>query len=715
MAKFFDWFSSKFLGRYTPVIVTTVVFVVLVVGVLSVNFNLSYQTEANAEVVNIAGRQRMLSQRVAKSLGRVVAQYFDGASVSTSLAELENSSALFDRTLNAFKRGGTTQSTKSGEATLQAVSGAAGVEAVDQALLLWVPLYQSIVDLTPKLRGQTAENLQAELTKTQSYSDTNINTLLRLMNDLTNHSESLAQDAADQSRQIQTAGIIASLFCFAIILYLIFGQLQIADRAASAARQETSQIFDTVDQGLFLIDRNFSMGSAHSKALESIFSATSFEGRNFKAFISNLVSTDDLDKIERYLRLLFDPHKKQRLLKDLNPLNQLAIQVDEYGALSTKYLSFSFSRVMKDGEIDSVLSSVNDVTNEARLARELEAESRRNEQQLEMISVLMGTDSDMLPEFLRSSDDTYDKVNALLREPARTKSDFKDKADAMMSLVHKVKGESAALGLSLISDVCHEFEDRLQTLISKPSILGEDFLSLTVMLEQLMSTNEQIDAIFSALARHDKSSEKESRPLINQGMNQNLIQLVDEVAGRQNKKAVLSIAGFDGANVPKHIGLNLMSLSSQLLRNAVVHGIERPELRLSRRKPEAGQITIVLYDDGERGFRLVCEDDGAGIDFDALSSKARSLGLVSQDDTTIAPERLVNLLLTNRLSSLNEAQADQDSGRGVGLNVVSDLANKLNGRVAVQTKLGKGTRFSVRLPRQSQGASKNTHEVIVSV
>ncbi|GAA6139151.1 hypothetical protein NBRC116583_28980 [Arenicella sp. 4NH20-0111] len=694
---------SKVLGRYSAVIFTIIVFLVLVIGVLGVNFNLSFQTEANAEVVNIAGRQRMLSQRIAKSLSNVRARFISGDGFEEQVSELDSASQLFNQTVIAFQVGGTTKSTKSGNATLTAITEGLGLEAVQEAIEIWQPLYPKIAQLVSLLSKNNAQNARLNpstltaLNEAQAYVDANINTLLKLMNDLTNYTEGLANQAADESRVIQTAGIIASLFCFSTILYLIFGQLRKADRSAAAARQETQRIFETVDQGLFLIDKDLNMGNEHSKALESIFSSGTLSDRNLKQFLGNLVSAADLEKVERYLKLLFDPHKKQRLLTDLNPLNELAVQIDNNGLLQNKYLSFSFSRVVNDGKIVGVLSSVADTTKEVQLAQKLEEETRRNEQQLELISSLMGVDSDLLPEFLAKSNETYAQLNALLKTPARSASDFKAKADSMMTLIHRIKGESAALGLALIADTCHQFENQIEQLVSHPNLSGDEFLSLTVMLDQLIFTNEKIESVFNAVLGHGAQHNHQANNEIDDKINVQLYELTHQIADRQRKRVNLNLAGFDNSAVAADIKLDIVSLASQLLRNAISHGVEPSEERHTHGKPEAGEITLALYDQGTRGLSLVCEDDGRGIDFKKLTQNALAKGLISErDSTSITPSRIINLLLANRLSSNDSA--DQDSGRGVGLSLVKELTSKLGGKMSLQTKPMSGTRFTVRLP-----------------
>lgn len=719
---------KQFLGRYTAVIITTVVFLVLVIGVLGVNFNLSFQTEANAEVVNIAGRQRMLSQRVAKSLGNVKSRYIGNEPYQDQLSELKAASGLFNRTLTAFKEGGTTVSTTSGESILQPVNGVAGVAAVSEALDIWMPLYTSLLSLIQELESTKVISSEItatgsvqhkavveQLVATQLYMDQRINDLLKLMNDLTNYNEGLANKAANRSRLIQTVGIIASLVCFAVIMFLIFGQLRRADATAAVARNETRQIFSTVDQGLFLINQDMSLGGQHSKALETIFSTTSFEGRDFKNFVSELVSTSDLEKVVRYLNLLFDPHKKQKLLKDLNPLNELAIQVEQGGHLVNKYLNFSFSRVMSNGEITGVLSSVSDISREIKLAKDLETESQKNEQQLEMISALLGADAELLPQFIDQSNQTYDEINKILRDPAKSTQDFKDKADSILSLIHKIKGESATFGLSVITDICHRFENQVESLVSKPRLSGDDFISLTIMLEELITTNEKVSLVYSNVLTKVNATSASNQTNKNEPdrSNEQLHSLAHKLATRQNKAVQIRLAGFDSEAIPANQKLDILSLSTQLLRNAISHGIEKPEQRVKNGKSTIGTITLSLYNQESDNFCLVCEDDGQGMDFKKLTEKAIDAGLINENEKhQVTHARIVNLVLSNKLSSKDDI--DEDSGRGVGLSVVSQIISKLNGKISLKTKRAEGTRFTISFPNQLAHLNKTPMEVTKS-
>jgi two-component system, chemotaxis family, sensor kinase CheA len=131
----------------------------------------------------------------------------------------------------------------------------------------------------------------------------------------------------------------------------------------------------------------------------------------------------------------------------------------------------------------------------------------------------------------------------------------------------------------------------------------------------------------------------------------------------------------------------------QLVRNAAAHGIELPEERKRVGKQEAGQITVSV---ARRGRRLVfaCRDDGAGLDLEAIRRSAlrRGLAVPSLDN-----ERgLIDLLLKGGITTSKDVT--ELSGRGIGLDVVREAAERLGGEVAVKTGRGRGTVFELIVP-----------------
>ncbi len=133
-----------------------------------------------------------------------------------------------------------------------------------------------------------------------------------------------------------------------------------------------------------------------------------------------------------------------------------------------------------------------------------------------------------------------------------------------------------------------------------------------------------------------------------------------------------------------------------LIRNAVDHGIEAPDVREAAGKPRAGEIVISAFHDGNS---IVVEvgDDGGGIDVEAIAVKALEQGIIEKSELERLNERdKLNFLFTPGFSTAKVAT--DISGRGVGMDIVRNNVVKLNGTIAISTELGKGTVFSVKFP-----------------
>jgi two-component system chemotaxis sensor kinase CheA len=171
--------------------------------------------------------------------------------------------------------------------------------------------------------------------------------------------------------------------------------------------------------------------------------------------------------------------------------------------------------------------------------------------------------------------------------------------------------------------------------------------------------------------------------------------LVRDVAKSCNKEVGLVITGQD-TDLDKSILDMLAEPLAHLVRNAVDHGIEPPEERINGGKPVQGTIKLDAY---HQGNQIVIEisDDGRGIDKDKLLEKAIERGVITAADAASLPEtQTLNLIFQSGLSTAE--QITTISGRGVGMDVVKSVLDRLKGSIAIQTEAGKGTRFYLKVP-----------------
>lgn len=139
---------------------------------------------------------------------------------------------------------------------------------------------------------------------------------------------------------------------------------------------------------------------------------------------------------------------------------------------------------------------------------------------------------------------------------------------------------------------------------------------------------------------------------------------------------------------------NLIDPLMHALRNCVDHGIEAQSLRMTRGKPINGKINLRFARDG-RAVNVNLTDDGAGLNFERIRAKAVQRGFISETDQ-LGPDDLAQVILLPGFSTKDEVT--QVSGRGIGLDVVSQRIQDLRGSLAIRSKAGAGTAVDIRLP-----------------
>lgn len=379
---------------------------------------------------------------------------------------------------------------------------------------------------------------------------------------------------------------------------------------------------------------------------------------------------------------------------------------------------------------DYVMLVLTDNTEERRLAEKLEVEHKR----LQMV-VAAVTDNrgffDTVEAFERFLEDELPALISSSATPDRLVQDLYREVHTYKGVLNQFNFQDAPVGLHRIEEhlaemiqrcnqvTCKDIADAfarasLRDLFSADlerlaKILGEDFIkaggrvSLTANqateLEQLANRLLQggpIDAtsvkIRQLLVDICRLSKVPLRNILAQ-----FDSVISRIAGRLGKQVgPLEINGGSDIWIDPRLYRPFLRSLVHVFRNAVAHGIEDPDGRYEAGKDEFGRITCTVSQEGTI-LRLMIADDGAGVDVRALRQKAVENGLVDPARlATMTEQDTIELIFADNVTTKGEA--DQYSGRGVGLAAVRAETQRLGGSVAVSSTPGKGTQFAFYFP-----------------
>ncbi len=174
-----------------------------------------------------------------------------------------------------------------------------------------------------------------------------------------------------------------------------------------------------------------------------------------------------------------------------------------------------------------------------------------------------------------------------------------------------------------------------------------------------------------------------------------ITQLAQRIARKQSKKVEVNCSGLE--RVPSRYRRPIKDIAIQMVRNSLAHGIEMPQERAQQNKSAAGAIVVRFENHGSGGCEFVCQDDGRGLSIEQLKQTAVARNLVSAEQAATLDERRALALIFMAGFSTQE-QADEDSGRGVGMDLVRTTVQELGGKIGISTAAGKFLRFRIWLP-----------------
>ncbi|ALF53264.1 chemotaxis protein CheY [Nostoc piscinale CENA21] len=240
---------------------------------------------------------------------------------------------------------------------------------------------------------------------------------------------------------------------------------------------------------------------------------------------------------------------------------------------------------------------------------------------------------------------------------------------------------------SLEMDVYTEFNLALHTAIEETLQLQETTESLDLTVKQAnQTTDKQQNLVFTII---DNLVEARMLPLGD--ILHRFPPMVKKLGSIYYKNVELQLIGTD-VLVDKAIAEKLYEPLLHLVRNAFDHGIESPQIRQERGKPEEGLITIRAYHQSSQTI-IEVQDDGQGLNLEKIHQKAIEMKL---DISGNSESELLNSMFAPGLSTAE--QVSNISGRGIGLDIVRSQIEALHGSIAVQTLPQQGTKFTLKIP-----------------
>lgn len=717
--------SATGLKKYRGLLILIGLFLLLTVGMLIANFVSTRYFTQQSQVTSLATQQGVFIQQMSKNLMDVdlyiqqqiheneselapqsAEQQHEAGVIELNelpqdalnrISEIKTLKDNFEQSLQAFEKGGEFQGVQ-----VPALSGKAKQHA-ERIREIWNP-YLGLID---NFIEDTQSNKISSKTSTYLVDYTRLynQTLLNETQSMTNILNAHVVYRSDIVQMITLGALIGAFLLFGLIVFGSFGQLLKGDALLERANQEMGEIMSSVREGLFLIDKEFVIGNEYSANLEELIGSTNLGGKSFLDVAESLLPESEIETLQVFVEQLYSEWVMEDLIEDLNPLHRIVVTQSNG---QPRYLDFRFFRVTQNEKIERVLVNVVDSTQAVLLQASLEAQQEQEKREMEMLNTILNTDAGILAGFIQVTKQRLTEINDSLKSEETGQMELRAKVNFIGRAIHGIKGESSSLRLRRMVDICENVEDNLGVLRNQSSLNGQDFLGLVVLLEDLYRLTDILDnysqrmnggsgdSVKNAVQQPEKGGSGSQNPM--QARLAHLQKFVQDIAKREHKQANLTVQGFEKAQFDNAKWQPIQDILVQILRNSVVHGIEPQNVRQARQKSAIGELKLSFSED-KNFYHLTAEDDGNGINFDAIRAKAVEQGQYSQAQVAqLSRNQLLALMMSDGFSTLDHAS--EDAGKGVGMGIIKESVKQMGGKMNVASAFEQYTRFTFSFPKK---------------
>lgn len=463
-------------------------------------------------------------------------------------------------------------------------------------------------------------------------------------------------------------------------------------------KKETDNILNNVEEGLFLINPDLSIGSQYSKSFGAIMEKDNLANRSFIDSISKHLPDNTLSIATEYFELMLDEKYDEQNIDQFSPLNPVEFSFEN---TENKFLSFKFKRIQKeDHTIEKLISTVKDITNQIHLENQLKKSEEDQKRQMEWLFNILQVEPSMLKEFIEGVKRELEIIEELLITVEDEKS-IPVILESIYRSMHMIKGNAALLDLNFFVEAAHGFEESLSEIqqsdnLTYPclNIIKEKHEEINKILNELIKL---IDKIGNLTQNFKPKKNQEKQQLLKSIKN-----LIKSLSIDMGKKVGLESKNFDIEKVPHKYRLFVKEVLIQFIRNSMAHGIEKEVERKKSGKPDEGKIEIITSIDQDC-FKFIYRDDGCGLKLEKLKEKAQEL-FGANGKKNLTEDDIYSVIFHSGVTTTTTS--DHISGRGVGLDIVKSKIDEFGGIISINSKQGQFCEFAVELPIKEYETNK---------
>lgn len=468
-----------------------------------------------------------------------------------------------------------------------------------------------------------------------------------------------------------------------------------------ACNRLAEAVLKNTEQGLFLLDGKDRILSPVSHSLSTLFRRADIANLTFERLLAPLVSAKTLKTVRTHIAALMSGAPGES--ETAHSLADIELRfTNADGSFDAAHYSFEFDPVFVPNAPRAWLVRVTDITARVQATRELEDLRGQCQIQKDVLGSVLQLGRVRFARYLQNTDTSLKTIATVLKKPARAEDAFRLKLDEILDEVDDIRREAGSCELRAMENSARVFEDALHDLRNRSMLSGGDFLPLSVKLDQLYTQFATIKslAVAAGSIRDGRSAATTAAvpgasPAAAAGSLDNALQaLTEQAAEEYHKRIRLECSGLN--LVPAAFHSLVKNVAIQLIRNAVMHGIETPMERKAAGKPERGNLRLE-FRARERHFELLFEDDGCGLVPEQVRATALARGVITEEIAARMRDReAIKLIFKSRYTT--RSNGAEVSTHGAGMSLVRRYVHEAGGKIALASLPGHETRFKITLP-----------------